>query len=77
MADLKNKPHAHNHKDFLAKAKERSGFTETYEALDLEFTRAEQMIKARAKAGLTQGAGEFGVETCVLSSNVKVARPRQ
>ncbi len=56
MADLKYQPVAHTHKDFLAKAKERPGFTAAYEALELEYALACQMIKARAKAGLTQDA---------------------
>jgi DNA-binding XRE family transcriptional regulator len=56
MADLKYQPIAHKHKDFLAKAQERAGFTEAYEALELEYALAGQMIKARAKAGLTQDA---------------------
>lgn len=56
MADLKYQPVAHKHKEFLAEAKERPGFTEAYEELELEYTLAGQMIKARAKAGLTQDA---------------------
>jgi hypothetical protein len=77
MDNLKYQPLAHNHQDFMAKAKERPGFTDAYAALDLEFTGAEQMIKARAKAGLTQDAGEFGVDTCILPTGVETARPHQ
>ena len=56
MADLKYKPVRHNHAEFLAKAKQRPGFAEAYESLELEYAVASQMLKARAKAGLTQGA---------------------
>ena len=56
MADLKYKPVRHNHAEFLAKAKQRPGFAEAYESLELEYALAGQMLKARAKAGLTQDA---------------------
>jgi DNA-binding XRE family transcriptional regulator len=56
MADLKYKPVRHNHAEFLTKGKQRPGFAEAYESLDLEYTLASQMLKARAKAGLTQDA---------------------
>jgi len=56
MADLKYKPVRHNHAEFLAKAKQRPGFDEAYESLELEYALASQMLKARTKAGLTQDA---------------------
>ena len=56
MAELKFKPVAHDHKAFLAKAREREGFAEAYDALALEYQLANQMLKARARAGLTQDA---------------------
>jgi len=56
MAELKFQPVRHKHADFLAKAKRRPGFAEAYEAVALEYALADQMIKARAKAGLTQDA---------------------
>lgn len=56
MAELKFKPVVHNHKEFLAKASARKGFTEAYEALELEYQIAGQMLKARSRAGLTQDA---------------------
>lgn len=56
MADLKYKPAPHHHAAFVAKAKQRAGFTEAYESLELEYALAGQMLKARAKAGLTQDA---------------------
>ena len=56
MADLNYKPPHHNHTDFIAKAKQREGFAEAYEGLELEYALADQMLKARSKAGLTQDA---------------------
>jgi len=56
MAELKYKPVAHDHKEFLAKARERKGFTDAYDALELEYQIANQMLKARSRAGLTQDA---------------------
>lgn len=56
MADLKYKPVRHDHAQFLANAKQRPGFTEAYESLELEYALANQMLKARTKAGLTQDA---------------------
>jgi DNA-binding XRE family transcriptional regulator len=56
MANLKFKPVAHDHRDFVARASARKGFAEAYEALELEYQLANQMLKARAKAGLTQDA---------------------
>lgn len=56
MADLKFKPVRHDQAAFLAKARQRPGFAEAYEALELEYALAGQMLKARTKAGLTQDA---------------------
>lgn len=56
MPDLKFKPVRHNHKEFLAKAAKRRGFSKEYEALALEYQVASQMLKARSRAGLTQDA---------------------
>lgn len=56
MADLKYKPVRHKHAEFLAKAKQRPGFAEAYDVLELEYALANQMLKARTKAGLTQDA---------------------
>ena len=56
MAELKYKPVPHAHKAFLAKALERKGFKEAYDALELEYQVASQMLRARARAGLTQDA---------------------
>jgi DNA-binding XRE family transcriptional regulator len=56
MADLKFKPVRHNHKEFLEKASKRRGFSEAYEALEVEYALALEMLAARARAGLTQEA---------------------
>lgn len=56
MADVKFKPIRHDYKAFLAKASKRKGFVEAYDALALEYELAGQMLKARARAGLTQDA---------------------
>jgi DNA-binding XRE family transcriptional regulator len=56
MANLKYSPVRHNHVAFLAKARARKGFTEAYDALALEYRVAAQLLKARARAGLTQDA---------------------
>jgi DNA-binding XRE family transcriptional regulator len=56
MAELKYKPIPHDHKAFLAKAGARRGFTAAYDALELEYQVARQMLKARSRAGLTQDA---------------------
>jgi DNA-binding XRE family transcriptional regulator len=56
MTDLKYKPVTHDHKAFIAKAHTRKGFADAYDALALEYQLAGQMLKARARAGLTQDA---------------------
>jgi DNA-binding XRE family transcriptional regulator len=54
MAELKFRPAPHDHEAFLAKARGRKGFSAEYEALELEYQVAGQMLKARSRAGLTQ-----------------------
>jgi DNA-binding XRE family transcriptional regulator len=56
MAKLKYRPVPHDHKAFLAKARSRRGFSKVYDALELEYQVADQMLKARSRAGLTQDA---------------------
>jgi DNA-binding XRE family transcriptional regulator len=56
MANLKYQPVAHDHEAFIARASKRKGFTEAYEALEMEYQLANQMLKARSRAGLTQDA---------------------
>ena len=54
MAELKYKPVPHDHAAFMARARARKRFARAYEALELEYQVAGQMLKARARAGLTQ-----------------------
>ncbi len=56
MADLKYRPVKHDHQAFLAKARTRKGFSAAYEALALEYQIVDQLLRARARAGLTQDA---------------------
>lgn len=56
MADLKYSPVRHDHAAFLAKARGRKGFSEAYQALELEYQVADQLLRARSRAGLTQDA---------------------
>jgi DNA-binding XRE family transcriptional regulator len=56
MADLKYTPVQHDHKAFLRKARARKGFDKAYGALELEYQVADQLLKARTRAGLTQDA---------------------
>lgn len=56
MADLKYSPVKHDHRRFLATARERTGFSEAYDALEFEYRVAAQLLEARARAGLTQDA---------------------
>lgn len=56
MADLKYQPVRHDHRAFLARARKRKAFARAYEALGLEYDLAGELLKARARAGLTQDA---------------------
>ena|SRR6187402_579222 len=56
MAELKYKPVPHDHAAFLKRARARKGFAQAYDALELEYELARQMLKARTRAGLTQDA---------------------
>lgn len=56
MADLKFQAVPHDHKAFLERAAKRRGFGEAYEALEVEYALAHEMLAARARAGLTQEA---------------------
>jgi len=56
MAESRYSPTKHDHKAFLASARKRKGFSEAYDALELEYQVADQLLKARARAGLTQDA---------------------
>lgn len=56
MAELKYSPIKHDHGAFLARAKARRGFTDACDDLELEYQVVHQLLKARARAGLTQDA---------------------
>ena len=56
MTELKYKPVSHSHEAFMAKARARKRFAEAYDALELEYQVAGQMLRARSRAGLTQDA---------------------
>ena len=56
MAEIKYEPVRHDHKAFLERASKRKGFQEAYDALDLEYALAQEMLSARRRAGLTQEA---------------------
>ena len=56
MDKLKYKPVPHDHEKFLARAFKRRGFREAYDALAMEYQLMDEMLKARARAGLTQDA---------------------
>src|SRR3989337_3553840 len=56
MAELKYQPVRHDHDAFLRKAGKRRGFKAAYEALAVEYAVANEMLAARARAGLTPEA---------------------
>ena len=70
MADLKYAPVKHDHQAFLAKARARKGFAEAYDSLELEYRVADQLLKARARAGLTQDA----VAECMGTTKSAISR---
>jgi DNA-binding XRE family transcriptional regulator len=55
-AKPQQRPVRHDHARFLTKARQRPGFTEAHESLELEYALTNQVLKARAEAGLTQEA---------------------
>ena len=56
MDNREYKPVKHDHDAFLKEAFKRKGFKEAYDALELEYQVASQMLKARYRAKLTQEA---------------------
>ena len=56
MGDLKFKPVRHDHPALLEKASRHRGFNEAYEALEVEYALAHEMLVARTRAGLTKAA---------------------
>ena len=56
MAESKYAPVQHDHTAFLKKSSKKPGFKEAYDALALEYSVVDQLLKARTRAGLTQDA---------------------
>lgn len=56
MPNIRYEPVRHDHKAFLEKASKRRGFREAYDALEVEYALAHEMLSARTRAGLTQEA---------------------
>ncbi|MCC6328810.1 MAG: helix-turn-helix transcriptional regulator [Acidobacteria bacterium] len=56
MDNLSYKPVKHDHDEFLKRAFKRKGFKEAYEASELEYQVAREMLRARSRAKLTQDA---------------------
>jgi len=56
VAELEHRPIVHDHEAFLARARLRRGFQKAYDALETEYHVANELIAARARAGLTQEA---------------------
>ena len=56
MTDVAYRPVKHQHAAFLKKASKRTGFKAVYEALANESAVANELLKARTRAGLTQEA---------------------
>ena len=54
--DLKYKPVRHEHEKFLRRANRHAGFKEAYGSLEDKYALAGELLRARAKAGLTQEA---------------------
>ena len=56
MAELEHQSVVHDHEEFLARARRRHGFQTAYDALETKYQVANELIAARARAGLTQEA---------------------
>ena len=76
MADTDYEPVPHDHGAFLAKASVRTGFDDAYRGLAMEYALADQMLKARAKAGMTQDAvaAQMGTTKSAVSRLESVTR---
>ena len=70
MAETKYRPVRHDHAAFLKRARKRRGFQAAYKALAVEYAVANEMLAARARAGLTQEA----VATRMRTSKSTVSR---
>ena len=69
MTETKYEPIKHDHEAFLEKASKRRGFREAYDALEVEYALAREMLSARSRAGLTQEAvaGRMGTTKSAVS----------
>lgn len=56
MDNLSYEPVKHDHEEFLKRVSRQKGFKEAYDALELEYQLAKEMLKARSRAKLTQDA---------------------
>ncbi|MDF1523795.1 MAG: helix-turn-helix transcriptional regulator [Trueperaceae bacterium] len=56
MAELEHRPVVHDHEEFLARTRRRPGFQKSYDTLQTEYQVANELIAARARAGMTQEA---------------------
>jgi DNA-binding XRE family transcriptional regulator len=54
MANIEYQPIAHDHDEFLKKARRRQGFDEAYQELADEYSLVRELLAARSRAGLTQ-----------------------
>jgi ribosome-binding protein aMBF1 (putative translation factor) len=54
MPESKYAPVKHDHTAFMKKASLKSGFKEAYDALALEYSVVDQLLRARTRAGLSQ-----------------------
>jgi DNA-binding XRE family transcriptional regulator len=78
MTDREYKPVKHDHKAMLEEAYKKPGFKEAYEALELEYQLAHQMLRARSRAGLTQEAvaAKMGTTKSAVSRLEGIGRHR-
>ena len=56
MVELAHLSVVHDHEEFLSRARRRGSFQMVYDALETEYQVANELIAARAPAGLTQEA---------------------
>ncbi len=56
MAEPEHQSVVRDHEAFLARARRRRGFQKAYDSLETEYQIANELIAARARAGLTQDA---------------------
>lgn len=56
MPESKYAPDRHDHAAFLMKAASKPSFQAAYDAIALEYSVVDQLLKARTRSGLTQDA---------------------